>query len=111
MFQMEVLAGILRESGCSGGVIAGDFNAIHPNDHTLVKNHGLVDTWVALRGPDGGATWGVCVIGKSRHKPGRLNKIVMLGLQPVEIEVLQPGLVDAYTRWSDHCGLSCIFTI
>ena len=113
--QMHVLAGLLREPGCSGGIIAGDFNAILPDDHTLVDEHELVDAWVALHGgtmgPDGGATWGVGVKLKDGLKPGRLDKVVMLGLQPDEIEVLQPGLIDANTPWSDHCGLRCTFTI
>jgi len=109
--QMWVLAGALRESGCSGGITAGDFNAIYPEDHDLVDEHELVDAWVALHGrttgTNGGATWGV-----GRLKPGsRLDKVVMLGLQPNKIEVLQPGLVDARTPWSDHCGLRCTFTI
>ena len=113
--QMEVLAGLLREPGCSGGIIAGDFNAILPEDHALVDKHELVDAWVALHGsttgPDGGATWGVGVELEDGLKPGRLDKVVMLGLQPNEIEVLQPGLIDAYTPLSDHCGLRCTFTI
>ncbi|KAF8869813.1 hypothetical protein CPB84DRAFT_1855992 [Gymnopilus junonius] len=58
--QMHLLDDLLREDGCSGGIIAGDFNAIHANDDTLVDKHGLVDAWVALprsrTGPDGGAT-------------------------------------------------------
>jgi tyrosyl-DNA phosphodiesterase 2 len=115
VLQMDILAGLLREPGCSGGVIAGDFNAIRPDDHTLVDKHELVDAWVALHGstagPDGGATWGVGVELKDGRKPRRLDKVVMLGLQPDEIEVLQPGLIDAYTPWSDHCGLRCTFTI
>lgn len=113
--QMIVLAGMLREPGCSGGIIAGDFNAILPVDHALVDEHKLVDAWVALHGsttgPDGGATWGVGVELEDGLKPGRLDKVVMLGLQPDEIEVLQPGLISAYTPWSDHCGLRCTFTI
>jgi len=114
LVQMHVLAGLLREPGCSGGIIAGDFNAILPEDHMLVDKHELVDAWVALHGsttgPDGGATWGVGVeLGEL--KPGRLDKVVMLGLRPDEIEVLQPGLLGAYTPWSDHCGLGCTFTI
>jgi len=57
LLQIEVLAGLLRESGCSGGVIAGVFNAISAEDHALVDKHdGLVDAWVALRGRKGGAT-------------------------------------------------------
>jgi len=113
--QMMVLAGLLREPGCSGGIIAGDFNAIFTDDHALVDKHELVDAWVALHGgttgPDGGATWGVGVDLEDGLKPGRLDKVVMLGSQPNEIEVLQPGLIDAYTPWSDHCGLRCTFTI
>ena len=115
MLQMDILADLLREPGCSGGIIAGDFNAIHPTDHTLVDKHELVDAWVALHGsttgPDGGATWGVGVELKGGPKPGRLDKVVMLGMQPKEIEILQPGLIGPYTRWSDHCGLRCTFTV
>ena len=113
--QMYVLAGLLREPGCSGGIIAGDFNAILPKDHALIDKHELVDAWVALHGsttgPDGGATWGVGVELEDGLEPGRLDKVVMLGLKPDEIEVLQPGLLSTYTPWSDHCGLRCTFTI
>lgn len=114
-FEMMLLDGLLREDGCSGGIIAGDFNAIHAHDDTLVDEHGLVDAWVALPrsriGPDGGATWGVGVERKDGRKPRRLDKVVMLGLEPVEIEVLRPGFIDAGTPWSDHCGLRCTFTV
>ena len=44
-------------------------------------------------------------------KAGRLDKVAMLGLKPDEIEVLQPGLVEADRPWSDHCGLRSTFTI
>ena len=53
----------LRKPGCSDGIIAGDFNAISPEDDGLVDKNELVDAWVALHGradPDG-ATWGVGV--------------------------------------------------
>ena len=113
---MRILAGLLREPGCSGGVVAGDFNAIDPLDETLVDKHGLVDAWVALRGTAaGGATWGVGVEfdDVDGRRPGRLDKVVMLGVQPIAIDDLQPGRVGAYTprRWSDHCGLRCTFAI
>jgi tyrosyl-DNA phosphodiesterase 2 len=104
VLQMRVLAGLLREPGCSGGIIAGDFNAILPKDHTLVDKHELVDAWVALHGsttgPDGGATWGVGVELEDGLKPGRLDKVVMLGLQPDEIEVLQPRNVAPPTMYT-----------
>jgi len=111
--QMRVLADVLREPRSSGGIIAGDFNAILPEDHRLVDEHELLDAWVALHGstrPDG-ATWGVGVGLKGGLKAGRLDKVAMLGLKPDEIEVLQPGLIEADRPWSDHCGLRCTFTI
>ena len=113
--QMLVLDELLREPGCNGGIIAGDFNAVHRTDYTLVESFGLVDAWVALhgstKGPDEGAMWGVGVKLKDGLKPGRLDKVVMLGLQPDEIGVLQSGLIDVSTPWSDHCGLQCTFTV
>ena len=56
---MEILANLLRKPGCGGGLIAGDFNAISPEDHALLDKNGLVDTWVALHGRNelDGATW------------------------------------------------------
>ncbi|KAG1809203.1 uncharacterized protein BJ212DRAFT_1381170 [Suillus subaureus] len=64
--QMEILANLLREPGCGGGLIVGDFNAISPEDHALLDKNGLVDAWVALHGKKGldGAMWGV---GVERH--------------------------------------------
>ncbi|KAH8989235.1 Endonuclease/exonuclease/phosphatase [Lactarius akahatsu] len=114
VLQMQVLAGVLREPRSSGGIIAGDFNAILPEDHRLVDKFELLDAWVALHGsmrPDGGATWGVGVELKGGLKAGRLDKVAMLGLKPDEIEVLQPGLIEPDRPWSDHCGLRCTFTI
>jgi len=69
--------------------------------------------WVALHGSTGsdGATCGVGVELEGGLKAGRLDKIVMLGLKPDEIEVLQPGLNESDRPWSDHCGLRCTFTI
>ena len=59
--QLEILANFLREPGCAGGLIAGDFNAISFDDHALLDKNGLVDAWVMLYGEEGpdGATWGV----------------------------------------------------
>ncbi|KAF8157432.1 hypothetical protein K438DRAFT_1986553 [Mycena galopus ATCC 62051] len=34
--QMEILVNLLREPGCGGGLIAGGFNALRPDDHALV---------------------------------------------------------------------------
>ena len=77
---MEFLANLMREPGCSGGLIAGDFNAITPEDHALLDKKGLLDAWVALYGKKGldGATLGV---GNDGLGPGKLDKIAMLGIE------------------------------
>ncbi|KAF7329700.1 hypothetical protein MKEN_00233200 [Mycena kentingensis (nom. inval.)] len=111
--EMRILADLLREPGCSGGVVAGDFNAFTLLDHSLVDRHGLVDAWVALRGATGGETWGVGMRPEfdAERKPRRLDKVVMLSAQPRTIDVLKPGLIGPRTPWSDHCGLHCTFAI
>ena len=122
--QMEILANVLREPGCSGGILAGDFNAISPEDDGLVDKNELVDAWVALHGrgqradPDG-ATWGVGVERRRGQGLGRLDKVAMMGLKAKEMEVLRPGHIEVprpgeksvEIPWSDHCGLKCTFTI
>lgn len=117
--QIQILADMLREPGCKGGIIAGDFNAISPKDHELVSENRLVDAWEALRGTDAtggdGATWGTGLQQASRRSPGRLDKIVMTGLTPEEIAILQlsgievprPGKDSISIPWSDHAGLLC----
>ena len=119
--QMEILANLLREPGCGGGLIAGDFNAISPKDHALLDKNGLVDAWVALHGNKGldGATWGV---GVGRHDglgPGRLDKVATLGVDAKDMEILRPGLSEVpkpgedsdYIPCSDHYGLRLSFTV
>ncbi|KAI0281953.1 Endonuclease/exonuclease/phosphatase [Russula aff. rugulosa BPL654] len=112
--QMEILANLLREPGCGGGLIAGDFNAISPEDHALLDKNGLVDAWVALHGKKGleGATWGV---GVERHDglgPGRLDKAKDIEiLRPGLIEVCKPGEDSDYIVCSDHHGLRLCFTV
>ena len=119
--QMEILANVLREPGCSGGIVAGAFNAISPEDDGLVDKNELVDAWVALHGradPDG-ATWGVGVERRDGLGPGRLDKVAMMELKAKEMEVLRPGSIEVprpgeklfEIPWSDHCGLRCTFTI
>ena len=55
-------------------------------------NH-VTHRWAAT--PLDGVTWDVGVKLEDRMKSGRLGKALMLGLEPDEIEVLQPGLVGA----------------
>jgi tyrosyl-DNA phosphodiesterase 2 len=122
--QMEILANVLREPGCGGGILAGDFNAINPEDDGLIDKNELVDAWVALHGRDrradpDGATWGVGVERRGGLGPGRLDKVAMMGLKAKEMEVLRPGHIEVprpgekpvEIPWSDHCGLRCTFTI
>lgn len=121
--QMEILANLLREPGCGGGLVAGDFNALSRDDHALVDQNGLVDAWLALHGKDGldGATWGVGVDRPDGLGPGRLDMVAMLGVQAkeMEMEILRPGLIEVpkpgedsdYIPYSDHCGLSLAFTV
>ena len=117
--QIEILANILREPGCSGGIIAGDFNAISPEDDELVDKNELVDAWVALHGRADGATWGVGVERRDGLGPGRLDKVAMRGLKAKEMQVLRPGPIEVprpgeesvKIPWSDHCGLRCTVTI
>ncbi|KZV98758.1 hypothetical protein EXIGLDRAFT_727084 [Exidia glandulosa HHB12029] len=116
--QVETLAAVLREPGCGGGVIAGDFNSTSTEDDELVDKHGLVDAWKALHGSTGldGATWGVGLEGR---KPRRFDKVAMLGLTAEAIEVIRPGLIEIprpgepplHSPWSDHSGLRCTLVI
>lgn len=111
--QLSITAEMLRDTG--KGLIAGDFNPVLPEDNTLVADNGLVDAWVKLHDSEPGFTWGVD--GKQAFPPGRLDKITMLGLQPHEIEVIHPGVIEkeefgvGQVPWSDHSGLRCTFEV
>jgi tyrosyl-DNA phosphodiesterase 2 len=82
---MKIFANILREPRCSGGIIAGDFNAISPEDDGLIDKNELVDAWVALhrRAHPDGATWSVGVERRDGLGSGRLDKlkVAMMGLK------------------------------
>lgn len=41
---MEILANHLRKPVCGGLIAPGDFDAINPEDHTLLDNNRLLDT-------------------------------------------------------------------
>lgn len=119
--QLEMLANLLREPGCAGGLIAGDFSAISPDDHDLLDKNGLVDAWVALHGEEGldGATWGVGVERDDGLTTGRLDKVALLGVEAKDMEILRPPLIEMpkpsensdYIPCSDHCGLRVSFTV
>jgi len=115
--QMRILADFLREPGCGRGLVAGDFNDISPKDKGLVEENKLVDAWVKLHGATGadGDTWSVGVQSDDGLQPGRLDKVLMVGLEPTEMKVLRPGLISVpkpggeedVIPLSDHGGLSC----
>ncbi|KDR78178.1 hypothetical protein GALMADRAFT_245212 [Galerina marginata CBS 339.88] len=119
--QLEILANLLREPGCAGGLIAGDFNAISPDDHALLEKNGLLDAWVALHGGDelDGGTWGVGVERRDGLTAGRLDKVAMLGVEAKDMEVMRPRLIEVpkstgdsdYIPCSDHYGLRLSFDV
>ncbi|KAJ3748657.1 hypothetical protein DFH05DRAFT_1548259 [Lentinula detonsa] len=108
---LEILANLLREPGCAGGLIAGDFNAISSEDHALLNKNGL-------EGPDG-ATWGVEVKREDGLGAGRLDKVAMLGVEAKGMEITRPPLIEVtkpaahsdYMPCSDHYGLRLCFTV
>lgn len=114
--QVELVAGLLREPGCIGGIVAGDFNAISPKDDELLGNNGLVDAWLSLGHSDGSA-WGA---GRAGSRGKRLDKIATLGpIKVEEMEIVRPGTIEVprpaassiFIPWSDHCGVRCAFTL
>jgi tyrosyl-DNA phosphodiesterase 2 len=118
--QLKKLASVLRELGCSGGLIAGDFNAVSSEDHKLIGENGLEDVWLSLHGstdPDA-PTWSVGRRRDPEFEPKRLDKVEMVGLRAEEMEILNPGFIEVpkpggisgQLEWSDHSGLKCIFT-
>jgi tyrosyl-DNA phosphodiesterase 2 len=119
--QMDVLTNYLREPGCVHGIIAGDFNAVRPEDEKLVdKKKGMLDAWEELHGTAGpnGHIWGVGAERREGLQRRRLERVVMMGLTPKDIEVLRPGSIrvsepdrEISIPWSDHCGLKCTFAI
>lgn len=86
--QMDMLINYLHEPGCVHGIIAGDFNAVRSEDEKLVdKSKGLLDAWEELHGTarPTGHTWGVGAKLREGLHPGRLDKVVMMGLTPKDI--------------------------
>ncbi|KAM0355698.1 hypothetical protein ACHAPU_000083 [Fusarium lateritium] len=107
--QLSIVANLLREAG--HGLVAGDFNAVLPQDDTLIQDNRLVDAWIELHEHDSGLTWGVD--GKQRFPAGRLDKVAIFGLRAIDIKVLHPGTITGHDGraipWSDHSGLKFTF--
>lgn len=123
--QVAIAASLLRTAGVGCGVIAGDWNPVSEEDTSLVEENKLVDAWERLRPGEDGFTWGLD--GKAEpFPPGRLDKVSVLGLKPLDIQVIHPGTLLAEpgsgketvagsggygVPWSDHSGLFCSFLI
>lgn len=123
--QVAIAANLLRTAGAGRGVIAGDWNPVSEEDTALMERNRLVDAWERLHPGEDGYTWGLD--GKSEpFPPGRLDKVVVLGLKPLDIQVLHPetllevrgsvgkmkaGNDGEGVPWSDHSGLFCSFVI
>lgn len=123
--QVAVAASLLRTAGVGCGVIAGDWNPVSEVDTSLVQENRLVDAWERLRPGEDGFTWGLDGKGEP-FPPGRLDKVVVLGLKLLDIQVIHTGNLSAApgsgketmagngvdgVPWSDHSGLFCSFII
>lgn len=126
--QVAIAASLLRAAGVGRGLIAGDWNPVSPEDATLVQENSLVDAWERLHPGEDGCTWGLEGKG-APFPPGRLDKVAMLGLEPVDITLIHPEITmppettptvtdsggervagrGKAVEWSDHSGLLCTF--
>lgn len=133
--QMEIVSQMLHAHDVRGGIVAGDFNPVLPEDNTLVEDNDLADCWTQLRGDATefpGHTWGID--GTQRFPPTRLDKIAYWGVTPKTIEIIHPGTVvqeipttyidgegndiprdpadePGKIPWSDHSGLVMTFSL
>lgn len=123
--QVAIAASLLRTAGVRRGVIAGDWNPVSEEDTSLVQENRLIDAWERLRPGEDGFTWGLD--GEAEpFPPGRLDKVAVLGLKPLDIQVLHPGTLSVAPDsgkemmagnggdglpWSDHSGLFCSFVV
>ncbi|KAL1890973.1 hypothetical protein Sste5346_007970 [Sporothrix stenoceras] len=126
--QTAICSQMVHAHDVHGGIVAGDFNPVLPEDLTLVQENDLADCWTQLRGDAGafpGYTWGID--GTAPFPPARLDKIAYWGVTPKTIEIIHPGTVTqeipiTYTDrasdeepakipWSDHSGLVMTFNL
>ncbi|KAF8149921.1 Endonuclease/exonuclease/phosphatase [Crassisporium funariophilum] len=111
--QLEMCARFLKLEGVQGGVIAGDMNAISPEDATIGKDNGLRDAWKKGSTVDAGKTWGYQGKNNGGLFPcGRLDKVFYLpGMaykvdEPKRIGVGLKVKEGSNEVWaSDHYGL------
>jgi len=110
--QLEMCARFLRLNGVRGGVVAGDMNAISPEDATIAKEVGLRDSW-RKGDADSGKTWGYQGQNDGNFPANRLDKILYLPGMGYKLDEPRRIGVGARIRegtpeelWvSDHYGL------
>ncbi|KAI0694632.1 Endonuclease/exonuclease/phosphatase [Cytidiella melzeri] len=111
--QLLTTADMLREDGIHAGVIAGDMNAIAPEDDSIHEQAGLLDAWTGDEADEEALTWGHQP--PSEYPPGRLDKIMYTS--DVRCAVEEPnrvgvGLQTIEGQWaSDHCGLVTVLRV
>ncbi|RPA81339.1 hypothetical protein BJ508DRAFT_414784 [Ascobolus immersus RN42] len=111
--QMEELRDIAGRRGVRGSVVAGDVNAIAPEDEELAERCGFVDLWVEqIRSSYGGEsrdrkgdgkTWGYQP--PSDFPPGRLDRVLVSGDVSGDVEVVGKGVRHTDVWASDHFAL------
>ena len=123
--RVAIAASLLRTAGVGRGIIAGDWNPVSEEDRALCEENGLVDAWERLCPGEDGFTWGLDGKGEP-FPPARLDKVAVLGLKPLDIQIIHPEILSAAISpekeitagtggegvpWSDHSGLLCSFVI
>ncbi|KAH6913117.1 Endonuclease/exonuclease/phosphatase [Coprinopsis sp. MPI-PUGE-AT-0042] len=108
--QLKLAAGFLKQEDVRGGVVAGDMNAIMPEDANLHADVQLRDAWRRGDHDEEGFTWGYQeTFNPGRYPHGRLDKVLYLPRRGYKVEAphrLGAGLKTKSGHWvSDHYGL------
>ncbi|KAI0091289.1 Endonuclease/exonuclease/phosphatase [Irpex rosettiformis] len=111
--QLSSAADMLREDGIHAGVIAGDMNAITPEDGFIHEQADLLDAWKGDEEEEEALTWGHQP--PSKYPPGRLDKVLYTpngGCTVEEPDRVGVGLKTMDGQWaSDHCGLVTVLRV
>jgi len=111
--QLEMCSRFLRLGGVTGGVVAGDMNAIMPEDEGIEKQAGLRDAW-RKGAAESGKTWGYQGQNAEGYPCGRLDRVFYLPGQGYKVDeprrigvgVKIKGSSSSEAPWaSDHYGL------
>lgn len=107
-WQLRATANMLANPRVHAGVVAGDMNAIMPEDGMVPAWAGLADAWTGIDLDGRGNTWGYQPPAKG-CEPGRLDKVLYVpngGCEVDRPERVGVGVKTAAGQWaSDHFGL------